>query len=126
MCSEISLAGLRVLVLEDDLLSVMLVEATLEDEGCVIVGPVDNLAEGLRLAGSEKLDAAVMDVNIGGEKAYPIAKLLEQRGVPFLLISGYGQSAIPEAHPGWVVCSKPFRGEEMLNMLVPLIAKSRQ
>jgi DNA-binding NtrC family response regulator len=125
MDDEISLAGMHVLVLEDDMLVAMLVEDTLQDHECVILGPVESLEEGLEIARNRKVDAAVMDVNIGGEKVYEIAEILEARGVPFILISGYGPGAVPEAHPNWQICSKPFRAEEMMELLFAEIAKSR-
>jgi len=111
------LAGLRILVVEDEMLVALLVEDYLYDNGCEVVGPAATLSEALRMARTESFHAAVMDVNIGGEKAYPVAEALEGLGIPFLFVSGYGQSAVPASHPHWRVCAKPFRGEDMVKML---------
>jgi two-component SAPR family response regulator len=112
------LAGLRVLVVEDEMLISLLIEDILSDQQCVIVGPYDRLADALEAARTEVIDLAVLDVNIAGSKVYPIADVLAARKIPFLLLSGYGKSAIPNDHPDWRVCSKPFRSEELLNMLI--------
>ncbi|OYV41413.1 MAG: hypothetical protein B7Z80_01735 [Rhodospirillales bacterium 20-64-7] len=125
MTLTIDLKGLRVLVLEDEMLIAMLLEDTLAEHECDIVGPAASVAEALALIDAQLPDAAVMDVNIGGEKAYAVADALDQRGVPFLLVSGYGQFAVPENRPDWRVCPKPFRGEDMVAMLKQQIGKRR-
>jgi len=119
------LAGLRVLVVEDEMLVCLLVEDTLGDEGCVVVGPAASVGEALRMTETEAFDAAVLDVNVGGEKAYPVAEALEARGIPFLFVSGYGQSAVPGDRPAWRVCAKPFRAADMVQMLKTQIRAKR-
>lgn len=125
MTTTTGLSGLRVLVLEDEMLIAMLLEDTLAEHDCKIMGPAATIAEALALIDAEQPDAAIMDVNIGGEKAYAVAEALDARGVPFLLVSGYGQFAAPENRPHWVVCAKPFRSEDMVAMLQQQIAKRR-
>jgi DNA-binding response OmpR family regulator len=112
------LAGRRVLVVEDELLVAMLIEDALADHDCVIVGPYARLQDALRAVRTESIDLAVLDVNLSGEEAYPVAELLAERGIPFLLLSGYGTGAIPANHPDWQACSKPFQAEELVDMLM--------
>ncbi|MBW4090147.1 MAG: response regulator [Proteobacteria bacterium] len=113
-----ALAGRRVLVVEDEMLVSLLIEDMLADENCTIVGPYSQFAAALDAARTEAVDLAILDVNIGGTEVYPIAELLAARQIPFLFLSGYGRSAIPAGHPEWQVCSKPFRLEELIGMLV--------
>jgi CheY-like chemotaxis protein len=84
-----SLQGLRILVVEDNFLVAEVIRDMLAASGCVIVGPVARLDEGVRLAGLEALDGAVLDVNLNGERCYPIARALRDRGVPYLFLTGY-------------------------------------
>jgi len=112
-----TLSGLRVLIVEDEMLVAILLEDHLSDHGSVVVGPAVTVSEALRILGSEPIDAAVMDVNIGGEKAYPVADALDRRGIPFLIVSGFGASAIPPDRPNWRVCAKPFTGDGLVAML---------
>ena len=121
-----TLAGMRVMVVEDELLVAMLIEEMLIDEGCTIVGPFSNLADALRAAAEVMVDVAVLDVNLRGEKVYPVATLLAQRGIPFLLLSGYGNDAIPYDHPDWRAFSKPFQAAELVNVLARQIVSARQ
>jgi CheY-like chemotaxis protein len=110
-------SGLRVLVVEDEMLISLLIEEMLIDRHCAIVGPFATVPEAVDAARKEAIDVALLDVNIGGAKVYPVADALSARRIPFLFLSGYGQSAIPEGRPDWRVCSKPFREEDLIGML---------
>jgi CheY-like chemotaxis protein len=115
-----SLAGLRILVVEDEVLVSLLIEDTLADEQCIVVGPYDRVPAALAAVETETFDVAVLDVNLAGVKVYPVAERLAARGIPFLLLSGYGQSAAPPEHPEWHVCNKPFNPEQLVAQLAEL------
>ena len=104
----------RVLLVEDELLIAMLLEETLEDAGYTVVGPYSRLSEALEAADHETVDAALLDVNLAGEKVYPAAERLAGRGVPFLLLSGYGDKALPPDRQHWRHLSKPFNQTDLL------------
>ena len=112
-----TLAGLRVLVVEDEMLVSLLIEDTLADSDCVIVGPFDRVPNALSAALVEPVDVAVLDVNVAGVRVYPVAEVLAARGIPFLLLSGYGQDAVPTTHPEWRACSKPFTPKDLISKL---------
>ena len=102
------------LVVEDEFLISMLIEDALADIDCVVVGPCATLAEATAAAASEQLDFAFLDVNLRGEKVYPAAEILAGRGVPFVLLSGYGDGAVPEDRKGWATCPKPFTATDLV------------
>jgi DNA-binding response OmpR family regulator len=116
------LQGKRVLVVEDELLVSMLVEDLLCDEGCIVVGPFGRVSEALDALESASVDVALLDVNVAGEKVFPVALMLEQRGVPFLFVTGYGEIGLPPGHPTWEACSKPFRPAELTRRLASRLA----
>jgi len=111
------LANKRVMVVEDEYLISMLIEDTLAENQCVVVGPFATLSEALAAASKEDVDIALLDVNLRGEKVYPVADLLNQRGIPFVLLSGYGKGAIPNDQPEWTFCCKPFTPEALADAL---------
>ena len=119
------LSGLRVLVVEDEFMIAMLIEETLADCSCVVVGPFTNLHDALAAAETAVLDVAVLDVNLRGEKVYPVTELLEARAIPFLLLSGYGTDAIPADRPEWRACSKPFSPHDLIGMLAEQVRRGR-
>jgi CheY-like chemotaxis protein len=115
------LASKQVLVVEDELLISMLIEDVLVDAGCRVVGPFTNLSDALSAARNEAIDIALLDVNLRGEKVYPVADILTERGIPFVFLSGYGKNAIPNNRPNWRVCSKPFSPNDLTQILTERI-----
>jgi CheY-like chemotaxis protein len=98
----------RVLIVEDELMVAMLVEDMLEDLGCAVAAVAANLKSGMEAAAEETFDLAVLDVNLNGEKSFPIADALLGRGIPFVFGSGYGLSGVREVYPDVPVIAKPF------------------
>lgn len=81
--------GLRILLVEDDLLIAMDMEEVLRDLGCEIIGPFGRLAEALAAGRSQPLDGAIIDLNLRGEMSYPLIEELRRRAIPCVLCSGY-------------------------------------
>lgn len=103
------LHGLSVLVVEDESLVSLLVEDMLTDLGCDDVWYASGVREGLALLDQRIPDAAVLDVNLSGEPAYPIARRLADAGVPFVFATGYGAIGIHQDWAGRPVLQKPFQ-----------------
>ncbi len=120
------LANKRVLIVEDEMLIAMLIEDMLVDLGCEPVGPYSSVAGALGAMDSHRFDLAILDANLGREMIYPVAERLEQRGIPFLLVSGYGQQAVPAGRDHWRVCTKPFRRDDLVRMMVSLVPLTSQ
>jgi DNA-binding response OmpR family regulator len=118
------LQGKRVLIVEDEPLIAMMIEEQLADIGCVVVGPFERLQLGLAAARGEPVDFALLDVNVAGEKVFPIAEELDQRGVPFLFLTGYGDGALAPDRPHWEALSKPFRAEQLADRLAVKMKQS--
>lgn len=123
MGSEL-LNGLRVLVVEDEMLVSMLVEDMLADFGCSVVGPAPDFDEAMALARSSEIDAALLDVNLAGRPIFPVADVLRARGVPFAFASGYGQAGLAESHRDAPVLQKPFRQSDLERALTSLMTKA--
>ena len=121
MTALASLAGLRVLVVEDDMLIALDIEGTLQDLGCVVVGPVGKLDVAMQMANDEVLDAAILDVNIRGGHIYPVAERLRARGIPFALASGYGDWALPQTFRNQPRLTKPFTAHELEAQMLALL-----
>lgn len=90
------LAGLRVLVVEDDALLAMTTEDLLLMNGMEVLGPVPAAAPALELVAQERPQAALLDVNLGDGTSAPVAERLRALGVPFLVVTGYEDLADAE------------------------------
>lgn len=119
-----NLAGKRVLVVEDEYLIAADLERALGKAGAKVVGPVADLETGMRLAGSEPLDAAVLDVNLKEGHSYPIAEALMGRTIPFLFMTGYDDWALPEAYRATPRAAKPCPVERITAMVERLVTPS--
>jgi len=115
------LAGRRILLVEDELLVAMTVEDILRSEGCVIVGPIPRVEPALKAAREEPLDAAILDVNLAGERVDSIAKALAERKIPFVFTTGYDRSMLPAEHADRPALAKPFRPAQLINALAALL-----
>jgi CheY-like chemotaxis protein len=118
------LDGLRVLVVEDEMMVSMLIEDMLTDLGCTIVGPASRLDEAMQLARDLELDCAVLDVNLGGQPIFPLADLLREKGAPFAFATGYGDAGLREVDRGSPVLQKPFREADLARVLDELKIKA--
>ena len=104
----IRLSG-RALIVEDNMIIAMDGADILAELGCDDVATASGVGEALRLIEDGAFDIALLDVNLGHETSVPVAEALQARGVPFLLATGYGETAgISEAYPGAVILKKPF------------------
>jgi CheY-like chemotaxis protein len=73
----------------------MLVEDMILDFGSEVVGPAAQMDEALRFARQVELDAAILDINVGGTVVFPVAEVLRERGIPFIFATGYGSTTLP-------------------------------
>jgi CheY-like chemotaxis protein len=90
------LKGRRILVVEDSPVVAPFTADLLAELGCAVVGPAPNLAAARELIEDGEFDAALMDVHIRGERVFPLLDLLQARGTPFVLTSGYADWQMPD------------------------------
>lgn len=115
------LQGRRVLVAEDEGLIGLELRATLEAAGAEVVGPATNLSALSRLAATERLDVALLDVNLQGRTSFPAAAILADRGVPFVFCTGYDEAGEDE-YPRVRRIRKPWRRGEVERALADALA----
>ncbi|HEY1750447.1 MAG TPA: response regulator [Caulobacteraceae bacterium] len=108
---------LRMLVVEDEGLVAMMLEDLLDDLGCQVACSASSVVQALDwLEAGGEADAALLDVNLGGEPVFPVAEALTARGVPFAFTTGYGESHDPRFKAA-VLLGKPIRLERLQEVL---------
>ena len=122
MTETADLKGLRVLVVEDEMMVSMLIEDMLSDLGCLVVGPASRLDEAMDLARAGGIHCALLDVNLGGQPIFPLADLLREQGHPMAFATGYGDAVLREVDQGCPVLQKPFREGDLARVLAELHA----
>lgn len=116
--------GRRVLVVEDEFLVALLLEDQLERLGCRIGPTAATLAQAMDAVTAETFDIAVLDVNLSGEKSFPVAAALQSRGTPFLFATGFGEAGIDPAFAGAPVLQKPYTEAQLRDALVAALSAS--
>jgi CheY-like chemotaxis protein len=94
----------------------------LDDLGYEVGAVAASLQAGLAAAAGGPFDVAVLDVNLNGEKSFPIADRLLAQGTPVVFASGYGISSVREFYPDALVIQKPFLESTLADALARALA----
>ena len=113
--------GRKILLVEDSPVVGEFTADLLEELGFAVAGPAPNMAAARELIDAERFDAAVMDVHIRGERVFPLCDLLEAKGVPFLLTSGYADWQVPEQWRDRPRLQKPYTVDQIQQALAFLL-----
>lgn len=106
--------GLKVFVVEDESLVAMQLEDMLLDLGCDLVGLAMRVVRALEMVdAAPRIDVAVLDVNIGGDKIYPVAERLREKGVPIVFATGYGRAGVEPEWQSYEILQKPYTMNEV-------------
>ena len=120
------LAGARILVVEDDAVQALDLAASLADAGAAIIGPVASLSEASDLALGSACDAAILDLRLRDRNATALARQLLQQGIPFIVYTGYPDSAFFRSDwPGYELVTKPADLKQLMRRVAALIAWKR-
>lgn len=117
------LEGKKIMVVEDEALLALDLAMTMEDLGAAVVGPCYRLGAALDLVKSMKVDGAILDVDLNGETVFPLARFLEEQGVPFVFHTGRADPAsLLEAFKRARICTKPSTPERIAACLAEALA----
>jgi CheY-like chemotaxis protein len=117
------LTGRRVLVVEDELLVLMMIEDMLADLGCESVVAASTVEKALAAIDAQVIDVAMLDMNLNGDKSPAVAEALVARGIPFTYSTGNGGSKTRDGYRDRPVLKKPFRNEELVEILTRLLSR---
>jgi two-component sensor histidine kinase/DNA-binding response OmpR family regulator len=110
--------GNRLLLVEDEALTGMMMSDMLTDLGFDVIGPFGRVADAMAAVGREEFQAAVLDVNLDGEMVYPVADAVLARGVPFVFVTGYGAEGIDRRFAQVPVLQKPIERQMLQSIFV--------
>src|ERR1700757_4118740 len=108
------LTGRRILVVEDEYLLAAELAQFLEAHGAMVVGPFKSVSSAMEALAREAIDGAVLDVNLGGERVYPVANALIARSVPIVFATGYDELLMHRPYLGLPRCQKPIDKQALL------------
>ena len=115
------LSGQRVLVVEDEIMILMNIEAALADLGCEAMSAAATVDHALALVDAERFDLAILDVNLDGQTSYLVADALALRSIPFVFSTGYGRRGVEARFSDRPVLTKPYSDNELAAALASLL-----
>jgi CheY-like chemotaxis protein len=116
--------GKRVLVVDDEPLIIMDVTEILTEAGCEIAGPAENVERAMSIINATEFDAAILDINLQGQRVDDLALELTRRNIPFAFLSGYGRDGLPHGFGQALLISKPFNSAQILDVVAQLTEPS--
>lgn len=125
MLTNRPLAGCRVLIVEDEYFIADDLNQFLTAAGATVIGPVARMDQALDQVRRDVFELAVLDINLRGEMAYPIADELKQQNIPFVFATGYEGHTIPKRFANVERWEKPFTMKDFVERIVSLCPKSR-
>jgi len=108
----------RIMIVEDESLVALALSDFLTELGFSIVGPFSKLADAKQAVAQGNVDAAILDVNLGGEPIYPLAEILAERDMPFVFTTGYGAESIDARFKNAPILQKPIEQEDLKRLFV--------
>lgn len=114
------LEDLNVFIVEDEAAIAMLIEDMLLDFDCTVVAHESKLSTAIETAKIIDADVAVLDINLAGDRIYPVAQILRSRGIPFIFSTGYGETGLTEEFHGSPVLQKPFLQDQLRTKLLEI------
>ena len=105
--------GQRIMIVEDEALVAMILEDQLQEIGLSTVATCASVAEAMKAIDRIALDAAILDVNLGGQLVYPVADRLMDLSIPFVFVTGYGRESIDRRYDSIHVLEKPVEREAL-------------
>ncbi|MGC4025839.1 MAG: response regulator [Mesorhizobium sp.] len=103
----------RAFIVEDEYFVLLDIKDALTRMGCLVVHAAGSLKEAVEWAAKVEADFAVIDVNIKGDKVYPAAEILKERGLPFVFCTGYDQEYLDPQWANYPSIQKPFSVDEL-------------
>ena len=112
-----SLAGKRILIVEDEIIVALDLADKVTADGATAVGPVSTVNAALDVIANTELDGVILDVKLRGEMAFPVADVLADRHIPFVFTTALDARDIPSRHANVRCVQKPVSTEAICRAL---------
>jgi CheY-like chemotaxis protein len=114
----------RVLLIEDEFLIAMDMQTSIEEYGCIVVGPARSGSEAIALIVAEPIDAAFLDLILGGEQCDFVAEELDAKGIAWALSSALSVHSLHARYQSVPLLTKPFAHGDLCRVLDGLLKPS--
>jgi DNA-binding NtrC family response regulator len=120
--TEPTLQGHRILVVEDNALLAMSFNDILKRAGASVVGPTGTMDEAEKIAATETLSGAMLDIKLDAKEVWPVARILITRGVPIMFCTGhFDHASLPPEWSKYPILVKPARPSQIIETLAKVL-----
>jgi CheY-like chemotaxis protein len=123
--APVALRGRSVLVVEDQYVIAEAMRRAVEQLGGRVLGPTSTVEGALALAEGARPDFALLDVDLRGDRIYPVADALIDAGAPVVFTTGFDRDAMPEAYRALPHIDKPVTERSLAAVLARLEPEAR-
>ncbi|MFW5653338.1 MAG: hypothetical protein ACOC0P_04765, partial [Planctomycetota bacterium] len=102
-----------VLIVEDSLPIADTLAEAIENLNIDVIGPVPDVVTALNAVRDERIDAALLDIDLNGARVYPVALKLREAGIPFAFLTGFSNEQVPDNFKGVQIFNKPVVHQEV-------------
>jgi DNA-binding response OmpR family regulator len=113
-----------ILVVEDEWLIAEFLQEVLQTAGYEVCGPAARVDQAIKVVESVRLNAAVLDVSLRGEKSFAIAHALANRSIPFVFMTGYVNNDFPVEFKNRPMLNKPIDSAKLVDCIHGLLGES--
>ena len=111
-------AGRRIMIVEDNFSIAAALARILKAQGAELIGPTGTVSDALALiARSERIEGALLDVNLRGSMVYPVANALRDKNVPIVFMTGYDDASIESDYANVPCLQKPVSVDRLMKAL---------
>jgi len=116
----------QILIVEDEILIAMDLEDMVAEMGGTAIASAHNIQTAIKLAETIEADAAILDVDVAGQLVFPVADILEARGIPFLFNTGHSaEDALRARYVSAPICRKPTLQRQLKQALQSLLVSPK-
>jgi CheY-like chemotaxis protein len=120
-----SLNGMSILIVEDEAIIGMMLAAEIGSVGGTPIGPVTSVAGALTAVGTRPIDAVILDAKLIDGSGAELAACLEERRIPYVVVSGYEKATLPISLRGAPFVAKPISTPLLIDAIKSLGTASR-
>ena len=120
------LGGASVLIVEDEIIIGLMLAAEIGNAGGTPVGPVTSVTGALKTIASRPVDAVILDAKLIDGSGADLATCLDQRRIPYVVVSGYESDALPKSLRHAPFIAKPISAPLLIDAIRKIAVASKK
>jgi DNA-binding response OmpR family regulator len=117
---------IKALVVEDDAILANVVDDMLRELGFVDIAHASSVEAALAALDKDQPHFVLLDANLRGAHAHPVARALREAGVPVIVTTGYSPNDLPPSLAAETILHKPFNTNALMQRIRDVLQRAEQ